>query len=482
MSSVKYISYIPTYIYLLNSKISINTNEAITMKSLLQCSQNMKFVLLSLISLYWLLGNEAYSQTILYSEDFEGGNSFSLNVGDMGSSPAGDNLWVVNNTFIGGSGSGLCLGAIPFNFTVPNSPLQPVGILNQPTSTYMHITSQVALTAGLACASWIVPDGLCFNPGTYMTKMSNDISTIGSDSVEFNFWWMCGGDAVEYGQVYYSTNSGSTWTIINHPLGGTQFSNQLNWVNMSLSDPAWAQQSTLRFAFRFVTAQSTTPLEPSFAIDDITVIGHSCTPSNGSIVTSVCDSYTVPSGDETYTLSGLYMDTIPNAFGCDSIISIDVTINSADNSASQVGAVLTAGASGATYQWLDCDNGFSVIGGATNQSFTASSNGSYAVQVNQGGCTDTSACLTVAGLGLEMNPLFSDVRVFPNPTSGELTIEFEQLKDKGIKVYNVLGELVFSKSNIVEEQFKFTLKEAPGLYILEIQSKEEVQQYRIVKE
>lgn len=39
-----------------------------------------------------------------------------------------------------------------------------------------------------------------------------------------------------------------------------------------------------------------------------------------------CGSYTVPSGDETYMTSGTYMDTIPNAVGCDSILTINLTI------------------------------------------------------------------------------------------------------------------------------------------------------------
>jgi hypothetical protein len=48
--------------------------------------------------------------------------------------------------------------------------------------------------------------------------------------------------------------------------------------------------------------------------------------SNSNIIETACDSYTVPSGDETHTVSGIYMDTIPNGNGCDSVISIDLTI------------------------------------------------------------------------------------------------------------------------------------------------------------
>ena len=48
--------------------------------------------------------------------------------------------------------------------------------------------------------------------------------------------------------------------------------------------------------------------------------------TTGSITTTVCDTYTSPSGliwDSTNT----YMDTIPNMAGCDSIITINLTVN-----------------------------------------------------------------------------------------------------------------------------------------------------------
>lgn len=50
------------------------------------------------------------------------------------------------------------------------------------------------------------------------------------------------------------------------------------------------------------------------------------TETTSSFSVTSCGSYTVPSEDETYTTSGIYMDTIPNMNGCDSIMTIDVTI------------------------------------------------------------------------------------------------------------------------------------------------------------
>lgn len=57
---------------------------------------------------------------------------------------------------------------------------------------------------------------------------------------------------------------------------------------------------------------------------------------------------------------------------------IDVTVG-------QVGPTLSANNSGATYQWVDCDNGNAPITGATSQSFTPSNSGNYAVIITEGG-------------------------------------------------------------------------------------------------
>lgn len=52
-------------------------------------------------------------------------------------------------------------------------------------------------------------------------------------------------------------------------------------------------------------------------------LNHSTT---ATINTTALDSYTVPSGTATYTASGTYNDTIPNAVGCDSVLVINVTM------------------------------------------------------------------------------------------------------------------------------------------------------------
>jgi hypothetical protein len=65
----------------------------------------------------------------------------------------------------------------------------------------------------------------------------------------------------------------------------------------------------------------------SIILVDLTVLES----STSTINETVCDSYTSPSG-KIWTTSGTYLDTIPNAAGCDSVITIELTVNVASAS------------------------------------------------------------------------------------------------------------------------------------------------------
>lgn len=51
-----------------------------------------------------------------------------------------------------------------------------------------------------------------------------------------------------------------------------------------------------------------------------------CVDNSSAYSVTAINSYTVPSGDETYTTSGTYMDTIPNQCGLDSVMTITVDV------------------------------------------------------------------------------------------------------------------------------------------------------------
>lgn len=166
----------------------------------------------------------------------------------------------------------------------------------------------------------------------------------------------------------------------------------------------------------------------------------------GSITAAACSSYTWASNGISYTASGTYLDTVSTSGACDSIITLNLTINTVDTTVTQVSDSLYANMSGATYQWIDCNNGNAPISGATAKGFRPAVSGSYAVIVSNGACTETSSCFTVIKTGIEdVQGTAASFNVFPNPSEGELRIQYSGNinPNETIFIYDMNGKLVF---------------------------------------
>lgn len=206
-----------------------------------------------------------------------------------------------------------------------------------------------------------------------------------------------------------------------------------------------------------------------------------CYPISGIEDITACDSITWIDGN-TYTVSNTTAThTLVNAAGCDSIVTLNLTINTVDINVTAMDPVITANAAGASYQWLDCNNNFAVVIGETAQTFTATANGDYAVEITQNGCTDTTACVNISSLGINKNTLFKNLSISPNPTQGRVKIGLGNLGDVAIKIFNIDGQLVYHVTNINTSTHQFELNGAAGVYFVEVYSQGETEQLKIVK-
>ena len=173
-----------------------------------------------------------------------------------------------------------------------------------------------------------------------------------------------------------------------------------------------------------------------------------CTPTTSSISETACNTYTAPSG-AVFTSSGIFMDTITNVGGCDSIITINLTVTTINTMVMTSGDTLTAALSGATsYQWLDCDNGNSPIAGATGQSYVATTSGNYAVVIADNNCRDTSDCINVMTTSISNDPtLRQNIEIFPNPSNGNFTVTLNGATstELSLKVVDVTGKLIIER-------------------------------------
>lgn len=212
---------------------------------------------------------------------------------------------------------------------------------------------------------------------------------------------------------------------------------------------------------------------------DVFVLKLSCSTTFGIEVITACGSYTF--NGITYTSdNNTATDTLINAAGCDSIVTLDLTITTVDVSISQNEDTVFANAVGASYQWLDCSDN-SEISGETNQSFVATQTGDYAVIVTENGCADTSICVnvTVSSVGIK-DTQHSKLSFYPNPSNGIITISEIKVGEDEILITDLNGKIVEqfnAKSNQIDIS-NFTI----GIYLIEIHRANEILRGKLLKE
>jgi hypothetical protein len=157
----------------------------------------------------------------------------------------------------------------------------------------------------------------------------------------------------------------------------------------------------------------------------------------------ICAGESVSVGNETYTSSGTYIQTLSNQSGCDSMLTtilmvdtVSAEISLSDNTFTTINPPVNA-----TFQWLNCDANFSMIAGAINSEFIATEDGNYAVEINSENCRDTSNCILFSSVGLH-SISSNQLRIYPIPADETLFIESE-FSNSPIRIFDAQGRLVF---------------------------------------
>lgn len=193
--------------------------------------------------------------------------------------------------------------------------------------------------------------------------------------------------------------------------------------------------------------------------------------------TDNCDGSITATPDVTFPITTVGTTTVTWTYtdNCGNSVmqTQDVTITEIDNSVSVTGFTITADATGYQYQWVDCDNGNAPFTGETGQSFTATMNGNYAVEISDGTCIVTSACTQIDGVGIIENGFGSDVSVYPNPTQGLVMIDLgETYKNISIEVVNMMGQVVQTVEFVSAQKIELNIQGADGLYLVRVRSEE----------
>lgn len=211
-----------------------------------------------------------------------------------------------------------------------------------------------------------------------------------------------------------------------------------------------------------------------------------CLHSSSNLVIASCDNFTSPSGNYTYTSSGIYYDTIPNFSGCDSVLTINLTINPSpvvtitsqgSTTFCRGDSVLLSATTGLlNYQWYSYGN---IITGATSESMVVKNRGRFkCVAQNAQQCAANSNIIAVHVPCIPLGPNHQKIENINGPDLTELIISpnpgngvFEIFSPPGIlKIFNSTGKLVYSKE-LLEIENNFDISGfADGIYFVQLKA------------
>lgn len=183
---------------------------------------------------------------------------------------------------------------------------------------------------------------------------------------------------------------------------------------------------------------------------------------------TICQGDVYSFNGVNYNYSGVFDVNFQTVSGCDSIIKLHLHVKSNVNTSVTTAAQneLIAVENNADYQWVDCDDNYSHIAGAINQSFTPDQSGNYAVIISDGYCTDTSDCISVTISSIENNEL-NHIQIGPNPSKDQLIISNIN-EEVQVEIINLNSKVIFNKSGIKSDLIIDLKNYNKGIYIIRI--------------
>lgn len=452
----------------------------------------------------------AFSQTTLFSEDFEtDATNWTLNGG------AGTNQWIRNNVYAG------------YMSLIMDTPDQPSGVTGFPQSNYIHICNTTVCSSLSVCNA-------NFDTGSTSDQnatMNTPVVTTGMNTVTISFFYVCAGaTGVSYGTLQYSIDNGISWVD-----AGT-YVNIAAWTQASVSLPVWDNQASLKFRFNWKNAGSGN--DPAFSVDEVKITAiavssetitdvypdntsgwcynaqstfgldfvSSGTFTSGNIYTAqlsdASGSFTTPTiiGTLNSTTSGnlsipctIPMGTVagmgyrvrvtssnPAVISAVDIDDLTIhplpTVDAGQDQSVCVGQNVTLSASGATsYTW---NNGVT-----NNVPFTPTPGVTiFTVIGTSAGCVNTDQVAVTATdcSGIEENANAAHISIFPNPMNDHFTVE-GATQISSIRVIDLSGRTMMTFEPTTSNNYSISALTAGTYFIVITDGKAEFSK-RIVKQ
>jgi hypothetical protein len=99
------------------------------------------------------------------------------------------------------------------------------------------------------------------------------------------------------------------------------------------------------------------------------------------------------------------------------------------------------------------------------------------------GCTDTSGCVTINGIGLPENGDDLAISVYPNPANDVVTIGFtREVQDANMRMLDVTGNVVRETVIVSGKNVATDVSDLPaGVYVIEVREGSAVWHARFTK-
>lgn len=196
-------------------------------------------------------------------------------------------------------------------------------------------------------------------------------------------------------------------------------------------------------------------------VNDIAVARYNvaCIPVTSSPSISICAGQSITLGSNTYTLSGTYTDVIMSSSGCDSTVTLNLTVNANSTFEDSLNVCITD----LPTTW----NGIMIPD-------TATSNPAYTTFTT----SNSLGCDSVITLNLTVNNCIgieeetqSQFNIFPNPFTDEVSIHFDNSIQHTINVYDVHGRKMIDLYSKENEVSIITKDWSAGIFIVAIDDK-----------
>jgi hypothetical protein len=154
-----------------------------------------------------------------------------------------------------------------------------------------------------------------------------------------------------------------------------------------------------------------------------------------------------------YSTPGVYSFYFPLTNGCDSVSHFVLNNLIVDTALFANNSVLTALGNATAFQWVQCDNNYAPIAGATQSSYTVTANGDYAVLIYNGNCVDTSRCVTITAVNIEGSENLNKLTLWPSPVNQTLFVKASNRMYSNFIIYDETGRVLKQENNTGKNDF-----------------------------